>query len=144
MHEFSVATSLVETVLEIAKKQSSSKVLEVQLKVGKLRLLSLDQLRFSYEIIAKGTILEGSTLRIEEIPGNAKCPNCEYSEQLETSDLTFHFGLPRMNCPKCETPLVVEGGDECLITKLRLMIPSEAAVTDNPQSNGNTLRLAGI
>jgi len=132
VHEFSVATSLVETVLEIAKKQSSPKVVEVRLKVGKLRLLSLEQLRFSYEIIAKGTILEGSRLKIEETPGSTKCPNCEYAEQLETSDLTFHFGLPRMNCPRCSTPLVIEGGDECLITKVRLMIPSEPVVADNP------------
>ena len=125
VHEFSVATSLVEALLEIAKKQSSSKVVEVQLKVGKLRVLSLEQLRFSYEILAKGTILEGSHLTIEETPGVAKCSNCDYRETLETSDLTYHFGLPRMSCPKCATPLMIEGGDECLITKVRLMIPSE-------------------
>ena len=127
MHEFSVATSLVETVLEIAKNQSSTKVLEVQLRVGKLRVLSLDQLKFSYEILAKGTILEGSELRIEETPGYAKCPGCDYEEKLETSDLTFHFGLPRMDCPKCGIPLSIKGGDECLITKVRLMIPSDQA-----------------
>jgi len=125
VHEFAIATSLVETLFEIAKKQSSTKVIEVQLKVGKLRLLSLDQLRFSYEILSKGTLLEGSRLTIEETPGFARCPNCNYAQELtETSD-TFHFGLPRMSCPRCTTPLAIEGGDECLITKVRMRIPTE-------------------
>ena len=126
MHEFAIATSLVEALFEIAKKQSSTKVIEVQLKVGKLRALSLDQLRFSYEVLSRGTLLQGSQLIIEETSGSARCPNCNYVQELpETGDFTYHFGLPRMNCPKCETPLILEGGDECLITKVRMVIPSE-------------------
>jgi len=125
VHEFAIATSLVETLLELAKKQSSPKVIEVQLKIGKLRVLSQEQLRFSYEILSKGTLLEGSRLTIEETPGIARCPNCNYAQELETSDLSFHFGLPRMNCPKCASDLNLEGGDECLITKVRMVIPSE-------------------
>jgi hydrogenase nickel incorporation protein HypA/HybF len=126
VHEFAIATSLVETLFDITKKQSSTKVIEVQLKVGKLRLLSLDQLRFSYEILSKGTLLEGSRLTIEETPGSARCPNCNYAQELlETGDFSFHFGLPRMNCPKCASNLILEGGDECLITKVRMVIPSQ-------------------
>jgi hydrogenase nickel incorporation protein HypA/HybF len=126
VHEFAIATSLVEALFEIAKKQSSTKVIEVQLKVGKLRALSLDQLRFSYEVLSKGTLLQGSRLLIEETSGSARCPNCNYAQGLpETGDFTYHFGLPSMNCPKCATPLILEGGDECLITKVRMVIPSE-------------------
>ena len=61
MHEFSFATSIVESVLDLAKKQGASKVLGVHMRIGKLRALSTEQLSFSYEILAKGTILEGST-----------------------------------------------------------------------------------
>jgi hydrogenase nickel incorporation protein HypA/HybF len=126
VHEFAIATSLVETLFDIAKKHSSTKVIEVQVKVGKLRLLSLDQLRFSYELLSKGTLLEGSRLNIEETPAVARCPNCNYAEELnETGDFSFHFGLPRMNCPKCAANLLLEGGDECLITKVRMIIPSQ-------------------
>jgi hydrogenase nickel incorporation protein HypA/HybF len=126
VHEFAIATSLVEALFDIAKKQSSTKVIEVQLKVGKLRLLSLDQLRFSYEILVKGTLLEGSRLTIEETQAFARCPNCDYAQELvETGDFSFHFGLPRMNCPKCSADLLLEGGDECLITKVRMVIPSK-------------------
>ena len=68
MHELAIATSLTEALLELVKEHSSSKVLEVHLKIGKLRVLSIDQLKFSYEILSKGTPLEGSILHVEETP----------------------------------------------------------------------------
>lgn len=123
MHELSVATSLVESLTEVAMKKSATKVIEVELKVGKLRLLSLDQLRFSYEILSKGTLLEGSKLSIEETPGSVRCLNCTYSEMIESKDPSYHFGLPQMRCPRCGADLVVEGGDECLISRVRMVIP---------------------
>jgi len=124
VHELSIATSLVEALLEIAKKQDATKILAVQLKVGRLRLISLDQLRFSYQVLSKGTLLEGSRLTIEETPGFTRCPNCGYAEQFEASDISFHLTLPNMKCPKCATDLKIEGGDECVITKVRMTIPS--------------------
>ena len=124
MHELSIATSLVESLLEIAKKQSSNKVVAVQLRVGKLRLISLDQLKFSYKILSKGTILEGSRLSIEETHGIARCPNCGYAREFETANMEFHFAPPSLLCPRCTTTLNIEGGEECLITKVRMAAPS--------------------
>ena len=135
MHELSIATSLVEALLEIAKKQAATKVLAVELRVGKLRLISLDQLRFSYEVLSKGTLLEGSRLTIEETPGLTRCPNCGFAKEFETGDASFHFALPTMKCPKCATDLKIEGGDECVITKVRMVLesrPSEPRVRVGP------------
>ena len=127
MHELAIATSLVEALLELVKKQSASKVLEVHLVVGKLRVLSIDQLKFSYEIQSKGTALEGSLLDVEETPGYARCTNCPHTEKLETDDLSFHFSLPQMTCPQCGANLILEGGDECIITRVRLVAPSTSS-----------------
>jgi hydrogenase nickel incorporation protein HypA/HybF len=124
VHELAIATSLVDALLELVKKQSSSKVLEVHLRVGKLKVLSIDQLKFSYEILSKGTALEGSLLDVEETPGYTRCTNCHYAEKLETDDLSFHFILPQMTCPQCGVNLILEGGDECLITRVRMIAPS--------------------
>ena len=124
MHELSIATSLIDALLEIAKKQSSNKVVAVQLRVGKLRLISVDQLRFSYEVLSKGTVLEGSQLTVVETPGFTRCPNCGYGREFKTADASFHFALPQMKCPKCATNLKIEGGDECIITKVRMTTPS--------------------
>lgn len=128
MHELAVATSLTEALLELVKEHSSSKVLEVHLKIGKLRVLSIDQLKFSYEILSKGTALEGSILQVEETPGYARCTNCNYTEKLEIDDLSFHFSLPQITCPRCGVNLILEGGDECLITRVRMIAPSATPV----------------
>ena len=132
MHELSIATSLVEALLEIAKKQSSNKIVAVQLRVGKLRLISVDQLKFSYEILSKGTVLEGSRLTIVETPGFTRCPNCGYARKFEAADASFHYALPPMKCPRCATDLNIEGGDECIITKVRLAIASQLTNAANP------------
>jgi hydrogenase nickel incorporation protein HypA/HybF len=125
MHEFSFATSIVESVLDLANKQGASKVLEVHMRIGKLRALSTEQLSFSYGILAKGTILEGSKLLVEESAGSLRCTRCEYHERFDPVDnLSFHFGMPPLTCPRCRSCLSIEGGDECVITSVRMLLPT--------------------
>jgi hydrogenase nickel incorporation protein HypA/HybF len=128
MHEFTITTYLVEALLDLVKQQGSRRVLEVHLKVGRLRALSVEQVKFSYNILAKGTVLEGSKLIVDEANGTVHCATCNYREEFNPEDpLLFHYGLPRLDCPKCGKPLAIEGGDECVITKVRMVVPSEAA-----------------
>ena len=124
MHEYSIANSIVEAVLELAKQHNANRVVEVRMNIGQLRVLSIDQLRFSYEIISKGTALEGSQLTVQETSGSVRCPKCGYGNKIETDDESFHFGIPSMVCPTCGTNLSIEGGDECVITKVRMLIPT--------------------
>jgi hydrogenase nickel incorporation protein HypA/HybF len=125
MHEFSFASSIVESLLDLAKKQGASKVLEVHLVIGKLRALSTEQLRFSYGILAKGTILEGSQLAIEGSVGILRCSHCGHKEEFDPGDdVSFHFGIPPLICPQCGGGLTIEGGDECMITSVRMVLPT--------------------
>jgi hydrogenase nickel incorporation protein HypA/HybF len=124
VHEYTVASSIVESVLELAKQQNSSRIVEVRMRIGKLRVLSIDQLKFSYEILSKGTVLEGSQLTIQETDGSVSCPKCGYTNRMELDDASFHFGIPSMLCPTCGANLTIEGGDECIITKVRMLIPT--------------------
>jgi hydrogenase nickel incorporation protein HypA/HybF len=125
MHEFSFASSIVESLLDLANKQGASKVLEVHLKIGKLRALSTEQLRFSYGILARGTVLEGSHLIVEESAGRLECPQCNYHGEFDPEgDLSFHFGIPPLICPQCGGGLTIKGGDECMITSVRMVLPT--------------------
>ncbi len=130
MHEFTIASSIVDTLVDIANKQGARRVLEVHLKIGKLRAISVEQLSFSYGILAKGTALEGSQLSIEEAPGHVKCPKCNYREELDPErDPSFHFGIPTLICPQCGGALDIQGGDECMITSVRMVIPTSKEET---------------
>jgi hydrogenase nickel incorporation protein HypA/HybF len=122
MHEFSITSSLVDAVLDLARQKGSSRVLEVHLRIGKLRALSIDQVMFSYDVLAKGTILDGSKLFITETPGTVRCVACGYHAELE---MDFHFGISPLACPQCAAALTIEGGDECVITRVLMLQPSE-------------------
>ena len=57
MHEFAMATQIVENVLEEAKRHDAKKVAEVHLVIGKMTFLGVDQVRFSYDVLVKDTIM---------------------------------------------------------------------------------------
>jgi len=129
MHEFAITSSLVDAVLDLARKHDCRQVLEVHLRIGRLRALSPDQMKFSYDVLVKGTILEGSELHVEETPGIVHCAKCGYNKEFdsEVGD-AYHFGVPPLICPTCAGFLNVEGGNDCVITKVRMLIPSGSKV----------------
>ncbi len=73
MHEMGITRNIVSIVAEHAKSQ---KVCRVQLEVGKLSAVMPDALLFCFDVVAKGTVLEGATLEIIEVAGQAKCREC--------------------------------------------------------------------
>jgi len=125
LHEFSIASSIVETILDLASRHNANRVVEVHLRIGMLRALCPEQLKFSYDILAKGTILEGSKLLIEESTGSVRCGRCDCSSVLGQDTGTFHFGAPLLLCPQCGGTVMIEGGDECTITRVRMSMPDE-------------------
>jgi len=125
MHELSLANSLVDTLLELGQRSADGKVLEVHLRVGKLRAISTEQLKFSYQILAKDPFLKGSKLIIEETAAKIHCPKCGLTKDFEVSDDSYHFTLPTFSCPKCGTPVELEGGDEVVISKVRMQAPKK-------------------
>ncbi len=122
MHEFSMTTQIVNYVLEEAKKHNAKRVNEVHLIIGKLTFLGVEQVKFSYEMLVKGTIMEGSKLRIEEKNGVVKCNNCTYEGGLKyEDDPMYHIPSPTLNCPKCGDVVNIVGGKEVTIKSIKLV-----------------------
>lgn len=123
MHEFSITSHIVRSVLEEAKKRKSKKVTEVRLVVGKLTFLGLEQVRFAYEALAKDTILEGSKLIIEEQEGAVKCNHCGYEGGFKYEDNPlYHVPVPTLKCPQCNSVVKIAAGKECTIKSIKMMV----------------------
>ena len=124
MHESSVTMKIVQSVLQEAEKHGAKRVLEVNLVIGKLSLLGIEQVKFSYKIFVKGTIMEGSKLLIEERDVLVKCASCGYEGQICFGDPSGHSLLTvpimTLQCPKCEGSVEIVEGRECLIKSLKL------------------------
>ena len=126
MHEFSMATQIVENVLEEAKRHDAKKVAEVHIVIGKMTFLGADQIRFSYGVLVKDTILEDSKLFIEEKDGVIECPSCGYKGSVPIEDdPAYHIPVPTLKCPKCGEAAKIVEGKECTIKSIRILKQQE-------------------
>ena len=123
MHEFSMTSQIVKTVLEEAEKQKAKKVLEVHLVIGKLTLLGIKQVRFAYNALVKNTLMKGSKLIIERQKGRVKCDKCGYKGPIKfINDPVYHLSFPTLACPKCGSSATITEGRECLIKSIKLEV----------------------
>ncbi len=74
MHEMGITQSIVAIVAEQA---AGRKVTRVTLEIGKLAAIMPDAIRFCFDIVAQGSALDGAALDIIEIPGRARCLDCD-------------------------------------------------------------------
>lgn len=96
MHELSIALSIVDGVLEQARKQGDVRVEVVHLKLGAFSGVDKDALEFSYGIACEGTSLEGSLLEIEPVPVRIFCPACRAERTV--------LSIQQLCCPDCQAP----------------------------------------
>ncbi len=73
MHDTAVICEVVDIVLKTAKDNFLEKITKVILHIGEFSCIQEDQLKFSYKIISKDTLLEGSDLIIEWVKPLAYC-----------------------------------------------------------------------
>jgi len=120
MHELSIASGLVEKLLEFADKNPEKKIVEVRLAIGELSHIEEEQFRFCYGAITAETLLEGSTLEIERIEAMVICPHCSYRGRPKYWDGALS-GIPvaTLECPSCGKATEATDGKECAIKSLR-------------------------
>lgn len=94
MHEMSIAMAVVGQVEEAAAKAGGvTAVTSVRLQVGELAGVVPDALAFCFELACAGTLLEGTELITESVPGRARCATCVDE---------WAVGVPpQLCCPAC-------------------------------------------
>jgi hydrogenase nickel incorporation protein HypA/HybF len=108
MHEISIVDALIEQVgREVHRSGAHGKILEIHLSIGRLSGVNPDSLRFAFDLLAPGTLLEGTNIVMNEIRAVCNCHAC--NARVEIDDLTFQ-------CPKCGSDSVtIEGGRDLLL-----------------------------
>jgi hydrogenase nickel incorporation protein HypA/HybF len=94
VHELAIANSIVKTVLEEAKRQNFRSVTSVGLRIGALTDIVPEALEFGFSAITDGTLLEGASLKIENVPVRGNCRAC--GKGFEVNEFVFV-------CPDCES-----------------------------------------
>jgi hydrogenase nickel incorporation protein HypA/HybF len=122
MHEVGVMTSILEAVLEELQGHEIIEVEEILLTVGELTYLGEDQLSFAFEILTKGTILEGSILVIEQEAVELKCHSCGYHGVANYyQDGMQGYKVPTLDCPQCGARAEVTKGKGCTVRSIKVV-----------------------
>ncbi len=80
MHDFMLAKEITDEVLKIVEEKKLTKIIEVSVEIGLIAMahdgheehtedISVENLQFGIENIAKNTILEKTKFNIKKVPG---------------------------------------------------------------------------
>jgi len=122
MHEFSISDEIVRSVLDAAKEKNGKKVLSIQLEIGELALLNVEQVTFWIHELFKGSIAEGAKVKVRTIKARIECESCGYKGgvNLDRQD-RFQHVVP-YSCPKCHSfQIRVEKGRECHLKNIQAL-----------------------
>ncbi|MCD6142270.1 hydrogenase maturation nickel metallochaperone HypA [Candidatus Bipolaricaulota bacterium] len=151
MHEYAVVSELIAGLLPQLEPHPG-RVEVVYLKKGEMRVLSewavksafeiltkgtrLEGARLeiepvewavksAFEILTKGTRLEGARLEIEPVEARIRCPRCGYTGKPDyLDDPEFHFIVPVITCPQCGAEVEVVSGRELYIDRVTVESPA--------------------
>ena len=112
MHEMSLCASMLQIIEEQARLQNFTRVRQVRLEVGALAGVEIEALRFGFEVMIHDTLVQGASLEIIELPGQAWCVNCKQPVEIDK----------RIDaCPRCgDYRLQITGGDQLRIKDLEV------------------------
>jgi len=114
MHELSIATAIVDTATRHAEGRQ---VALLAVRVGALRQVSVDSLRFYIGIVAREGVCEAARLELSEVPLRLRCRDCGRE---------WEPGEPEFRCPHCRPGSVeVAAGEELEIDYIE--VQEEAA-----------------
>lgn len=106
MHELGITRNIVSIVTE---KAGGEPVRRVTIAIGKLSAVLPEAIRFCFDIVSQGTVVEGADLEILEIPGTAECRSCG-----------THFELEQLygRCPCGSVDITRLTGEELLVKQM--------------------------
>lgn len=113
MHEVSIVEALIEQVeKEVERSGHGGRVTRLELVIGRLSGVNADSIRFAFEMLSPGTMLEAADVQIDEPKAVCCCRGC--GARTEIDELAAC-------CPACGSgEIAVEGGQELLLQTIDL------------------------
>ncbi|GAA4890234.1 hydrogenase maturation nickel metallochaperone HypA [Ferrimonas pelagia] len=94
MHELGVVIEVVRNVRNVVKQNELSEVESITLQIGQLCSMIPKYVKECYPAAVDGTELEQTELKIEVIPANGLCHQCQQ---------VFNVLEHRSRCPSCDS-----------------------------------------
>lgn len=115
MHELSIASTILTTVLREMERRQISAISAIGIRIGALSGIEPEALQFSFDAIKIDTPVQGAELKIEQVLLQGQCQVCDQVFGVES----YVFA-----CPHCQSNRIkVIRGEELDIAYLE--IPGE-------------------
>jgi hydrogenase nickel incorporation protein HypA/HybF len=122
MHEFSISSEIVRNVLDTAEKNNGKRILSIQLEIGELTLLNVEQVVFWVKELFKDSVAQGTEVKIKTIKARIHCNACGYKGGMESDQKDLFQHLIPQTCPRCNGfQIKVIKGRECILRRIQVM-----------------------
>jgi hydrogenase nickel incorporation protein HypA/HybF len=112
LHEFSIAQTIVRSVLAELKKVQPACLVRARIVAGELHQLVSANLTFAYEVLTKGTPAAGSRLSIRRVPITAECRQCHWRGRIRGALFV---------CGRCQAgDIEITGGKELYLDSIEV------------------------
>jgi hydrogenase nickel incorporation protein HypA/HybF len=113
MHELSIVEALIaEVEREVGRSGHDGRIRRVDLVIGRLSGVSCDSIRFAFDLLSRGTLLDGAEVHIAQPRAVSRCRDCLASVELDEL---------AVECPTCHSPnITIEGGRDLLLEAVEL------------------------
>lgn len=113
MHEMALAEGVLNVIEDAARVQGFAQVKTVWLEIGRLAAVEPEALRFSFDVVKRGTIADAASIEIVDVPGQAWCMQCGDTVAIEERGAA---------CPACGSyQLQVSGGEDMRVSELEVV-----------------------
>lgn len=76
MHEFSLASEIVEISTKAARNAQKNKITQITLQIGELSGVEVEALLTALDSLCRQSILSTASIEIEKVSGKAICTEC--------------------------------------------------------------------
>ncbi len=113
MHELAIAEALIEQVRrEVRRAGQNGRVTRLELAVGQLSGVHCDSLRFAFELLSPGTMVEGAKVDIDQPRAVCRCQACGAREEIDQLVV---------ECPRCRSSqITIEEGRQLLLQSIEI------------------------
>jgi hydrogenase nickel incorporation protein HypA/HybF len=112
MHEYSIATALIERVEVEADKHGARAVRRVTVRLGELSGVEPELLSTAFELARESTCCSSAALEVDYVKARWACPNCELEVDPKVA----------LQCASCGGAARLVSGEELDLCSLELEV----------------------